>query len=153
MAEWLEEVEELVHSGRIKVPYQWWVGETGTRFFEALKDDKKIMGTYFPASDMVFIPPRKTCARTFDDRMEWRELGREGTLLTYTIPRYKSDIHPLEPPFAYGIIKLDGADTGFTHLIAEFEEGGLKAGMRLEAVFREESQGNILDIKYFRPAK
>ena len=32
MPGWLDEVEEMVLSGRIKVPYKWWVGETGSRF-------------------------------------------------------------------------------------------------------------------------
>ncbi len=153
MPKWLEETEELVHSGRIKVPYTWWVGETGTDFFNALMGEKKIMGTYCSKCEMVFIPPRKACGRCFNERMEWRDVGPEGTLITYTVPGYRSDIHPLEPGFAYGIIKLDSADTGITHLISEYEEGEIKAGMRLEAVFNEEPQGNILDIKYFRPVK
>ncbi|MFH1092139.1 MAG: Zn-ribbon domain-containing OB-fold protein [Pseudomonadota bacterium] len=152
MPEWLKETEEMVYSGRIKVPYTWWVGETGTDFFNALKDEKKILGRYCPGCDLVFVPPRKTCGRCFTQDMQWRELGTQGTLTTYTIPRVRQDIHPLEPPFAYGIIKLDGADTGLTHLLAEFKEGGLKSGMRVEAVFREEPTGGLLDIRYFRPA-
>ena len=153
MTGWLEETEALVHSGRIKVPYKWQVGETGSHFLIAIRDEKKLLGTHCPRCDMVFIPPRKTCGRCFQTQMEWRELGQAGTLVTYTIPRYESDLHPLDPPFAYGIIKLDGADTGLTHLIGEFEESRLRTGMRLEAVFREDREGNILDIHYFRPTE
>jgi hypothetical protein len=83
--------------------------------------------------------------------MLWREVGPEGTLLTYTTPRDRAEIHPLELPFAYGIIKLDGADTGLTHLVAGFAAGQLRAGLRLEPVFRDRREGNILDIRYFRP--
>ena len=153
MANWLDQAEELVYSGRIRVPYRWWVGETGSRFFVALRDEMKILGTWCEKCNLVFVPPRKTCGRCFHTRMEWRELGREGTLTSYTIPRYRESIHPLEPPFAFGIVRLDGADTGLAHLVAGFEEGELRSGLRVEAVFKDQREGNILDIRYFRPLR
>ena len=151
MPSWIQATEEMVRRGRIKVPYTWWVGETGSHFFVSLRDHKKILGTHCAGCGMTFIPPRKTCGRCFNAQMEWRELGRQGTLLTYTTPRYREDMHPLPAPFAFGIVKLDGADTGLTHLIADLQENQLKSGMRVEAVFREKREGNILDIRYFRP--
>jgi uncharacterized OB-fold protein len=48
---------------------------------------------------------------------------------------------------------LDGADTGFLHLLYEFDEGGLRSGDRVEAVFADEREGGILDVRYFRPVK
>ena len=42
MSEWMEEVEEMVYPGRIKVPYKWSVGEYGSHFFIELRDNKKI---------------------------------------------------------------------------------------------------------------
>ena len=151
MPDWLKETEEMVYSGRIKVPYQWWVGETGSRFFVSLRDEQKILGTYCPQCDLVFVPPRKTCGRCFSQETAWREVGTEGTLLTYTVPGYTEEIQPQIIPLAYGIIKLDGADTGLTHLLSEFKEGELKTGLRVKAVFKEERAGNILDIQYFKP--
>lgn len=151
MTDWLETAEELVLSGRIKVPYTWWVGETGSRFFVSLRDEGKILGTWCPDCDMVFVPPRKACGRCFNQDMSWREVGPRGTLVTYTTPGYREDIHPLDPPFAYGIIKLDGADTGLTHLLSEYEEGQLKCGLRVAPVFSGNPEGTILDIRYFRP--
>lgn len=153
MSGWIDETEDVVYSGRIKVPYTWWVGETGTHFFESMRDEKKILGTHCPKCDMVFIPPRKTCGRCFSAELQWKEVGPEGTLITYTIPRSRQDIHPLDQPFAFGIIKLDGADTGLTHLVAEFKAGQLRSGIRVEAVFRDNREGNILDIHYFRPVE
>jgi uncharacterized protein len=153
MQSWLDEAEALVYSGRIKVPYRWWVGETGSRFFVALRDEMKILGTYCEKCKLVFVPPRKTCGRCFHPQMAWREVGRQGSLTTWTVPRYREDMHPLEPPFAFGVVKLDGADTGLTHLVGEFREGELRSGIRVEAVFREKREGNILDIRYFRPVR
>jgi hypothetical protein len=80
------------------------------------------------------------------------ELGDTGTLLTYTVVRYSvPSIQPMQPPFAYGIIKLDRADTGIAHLLGEVEPDDIKVGMRVQAVFKEKREGNMLDIKYFKP--
>jgi uncharacterized OB-fold protein len=83
---------------------------------------------------------------------EWVEVSDTGTLLTYTITRYAvPGIQPLEPPFALGIIKLDGATSGLVHLLGEVNLNDISIGMRVKAVFREARRGNYLDIKYFRP--
>ncbi|MFH1136237.1 MAG: Zn-ribbon domain-containing OB-fold protein [Pseudomonadota bacterium] len=153
MTHWLEETESLVHKGRIKVPYTWWVGETGTDFFNAIKDDKTITGTFCPSCGRVFTPPRKNCGRCFTQGLERRELGSTGTLTTFTIPRRQTELSPREGLFAYGVVKLEGADVGLVHLIAEFDEGSLRSGMKVEAVFREDRRGEIRDIEYFRPVK
>jgi hypothetical protein len=60
---------------------------------------------------------------------------------------------PAEPPVIYGIIQLDGAGTGFVHMLGEVKSEELRVGMRVKAVFREERKASILDIKYFRPLK
>ncbi|MFW9896902.1 MAG: DNA-binding protein, partial [Candidatus Thorarchaeota archaeon] len=56
---------------------------------------------------------------------------------------------PLEPPFSYGIINLDGADTGFVHIIKESDPEKLNIGMRVKAVFKAKPRKRILDIEYF----
>jgi len=144
--------EIIIHRSGIKVPYTWSAGAYATRFFTELKDNKKIWGTKCPKCNCTYIPPRKNCPKCFVNITEWVELGNTGTLLTYTIVRYKEPlIQPMEPPYAYGIIKLDGANTGLTHLLGEVDLNKIKPGMRVQAVFREKREGNILDIKYFKP--
>jgi uncharacterized OB-fold protein len=83
---------------------------------------------------------------------EWVEVSNTGTLLTYTVTRYAvPSIQPQKPPFALGIIKLDGADTGMVHLLGEVELSAIRVGMRVKAVFEEVRQGSYLDIRYFKP--
>ena len=149
------EVEErdglLVHQGVIRVPYTWAAGEVASRFYIGLRD-KKIYGIRCPACDVVFVPPKKVCHLCFDNLTEWVEVSDEGTLETFTIVHYNEpELHPMKAPFAYGIIKLDGADTGMVHLIGEADLNRIRKGMRLKAVFREKLEGNYLDIKYFKP--
>ncbi len=153
MEEQADATEAYVHKGRIKVPYTWWVGETGSRFFVALRDERKILGNFCGKCRMTFVPPRRACGRCFNTAMEWREVGPKGTLVGYTVPRYRESIHPPEECFAFALLRLDGADTALAHIVCEFREGELRAGMPVEARFREERKGNIFDIRCFAPVR
>jgi len=151
MKKWAEDVEELVHSGRIKVPYTWSVGEVGSRFFIELRNNQKIYGKRCPACKKVLVPARKLCGQCFQQTDEWVEVGQQGVVQTFTVVRYSSAVQPLKPPFGYGIIKLDGADTGMTHLLWGTDPTKWQVGMRVQAVFKDKRAGNIMDIAYFRP--
>jgi uncharacterized OB-fold protein len=141
-----------VHRNGLKVPYTWQAGEYATFFYTELKNNKKIWGTKCPECGKVYVPPRKNCPICFKQCHEWVELGDTGTLLTYTIIRYSEPlIQPREPPYACGIIKLDGADTAMVHLLGEVDFNKIKVGMRVKAVFNESPEGNYLAIKYFKP--
>jgi len=153
MGKWTEDVEELVHQGGVKVPYTWSGGETGSKFFLELRDHKKIWGTRCPSCRKVLVPARKICGKCFRQVEEWVEVGSEGTVQTFTVVRYLSEVHPLKPPFGYAVILLDGADTGMTHLLSGSDPGKWRSGMRVRAVFKEEREGNILDIIYFKPVE
>jgi len=82
---------------------------------------------------------------------QWVEIGNEGTLTSYTMVYQSEPSHPVKTPFAYGIINLDGADTGFAHIIGEVNPNDLRVGMRVQAVFKDKRTGSILDISYFKP--
>lgn len=151
MSKWIETVEPLVYESRIKVPYTWSVGETGSRFLIELRDHKKFFGTKCSKCNMVYIPPRRDCGRCFSQNLEWVGVSAQGALITYTIVHYENPAMPIKPPFAYGIILLDGASTGLVHFLGEVDFEKIKTGMRVEAVFKDERVGDIMDISYFRP--
>jgi uncharacterized OB-fold protein len=81
----------------------------------------------------------------------WAEVSPEGILETYTIVYKSEPVHTVDVPFAFGIIKLDGADTGIVHRLGEIDLKKIRIGMRLRAVFSEERKGDIRDIRYFKP--
>jgi hypothetical protein len=154
MEEWVKSQEILVMDGRIKVPYTWSAGEVGTRYLTSLRDEGKFLGTRCPICSVVYHLPRRNCPVCFGECSEWVVLGSEGVLVTYTVVRqHHPQLSPLPLPYGYGVIKLDGADTGFVHLLYEFEEGELFTGTRVEVVLAEERDASILDVKYFRPLK
>ena len=143
----------LIHQGVIRVPYTWAAGAVASKFYAGLRD-KKIYGVRCLTCRVVLVPPKKTCHLCFGDLDEWVEVSDVGTLQTFTVEHYhEPEMHPLRAPFASGIIRLDGADTGMTHLIGEADLGALKKGMRMKAVFKEKPEGNYLDIEYFKPVK
>jgi len=153
MGEWMDKVEPLIYESRIKVPYTWSVGEVGSQFLIELRDHKKIYGTRCSKCDRVYLPPRKTCGNCFSNLHEWVEVGLQGTLITYTTVHYASSVMPMKPLFAYGIILLDKASTGLVHFLEEVDFEEIKSGMRVEAVFKDERIGDIMDIRYFRPIR
>ena len=153
-SEELGNTRTLAYPSRIRLSYTWHVGKVGSRFYQEIKDNCRICGTKCSQCAWVFVPPRETCPRCYRDMHEWVKLSDTGTLLAYTVTRYAVPaIQPLEPPFALGIIKLDGASSGLVHLLGETNLSDISIGMRVKAVFREIRRGDYLDIKYFKPIR
>lgn len=146
-----ESVKPMVYESRIKVPYAWQAGETASRFLLTLKNERKFLGKQCSTCAKVIVPPRKTCPYCFVETGDWKDVSDEGVVETFAIVRRDTGILPMKPPFAYAVIKLDGADTGLVHLLGEVEPGAVRSGMRVKAVFAEDRTGKMLDVKYFKP--
>lgn len=133
---------------------RYYVGKIGSRFYEALGDEKKILGVKCQTCDSVYWPPRATCGRCFAvlSETDLVEIGPRGSLETFTKIDYHEPVHPRKGPLIYGVIKLEGADSGLAHLIGEADFDKLYIGMPMTPVFSETPKGNILDIEYFKPA-
>ena len=145
-------VQPIKMPGSIHIDYEWSAGLAGSRFFQELRDNKRIMGTKCPKCSRVMVPPRIFCEECFVDAEEWVEVSPKGTLVTFGESYLGTDGSRLQEPWILGIVRLDGADGGLIHYIGEAKPQELHIGMRMEAVFNEVRQGNILDIKYFKPS-
>ena len=141
--------DKRVFDGRIKVPYKHTAGAYVEKFLTEIGQNRKIMGVKCPKCKKVSVPPKMVCFECFEKMEEWVEVGNQGTLKGFTVVTYKTDVMPMEPPFAYGIIRLDGADTDIVHIINESDPKKLKEGMRVEASFYKKPRKRILDIEYF----
>jgi len=140
-------------NGEIHVKYRWAVGKAGERFFNELKENKKIMGTRCRQCGRVLVPPRIFCEECFVENMEWVEVEPKGTLTTFGESYFSTDGKRLKEPWMLGIVKLNGSDGGLIHFIGEARPEDMKIGMSMEIVFKDKREGNIMDILYFRPAK
>ena len=144
----------IIESGAAKQPFNYAVGMHGSKFFQALRDHRRILGIKCPKCNTTYVPPRKVCGACFVAMTDFVEVGPKGKIGTFTILRY-AFIDPetgvQKPvPYGYGFIHLDGADTLFQHYIGIDDESKVKIGARVEPVFSEEKKGTIKDILYFR---
>ncbi|SEF93996.1 hypothetical protein SAMN04489712_102574 [Thermomonospora echinospora] len=133
------------------------VGPVIGRFLSELRDGR-LVGVR-TAGGRVLVPPTEydpdTGAAVTD---EWVEVGPAGTVQSWSwVPNPRPD-HPLDRPFAWALIKPDGADTALLHALdmGEFEAGAepprfLKTGLRVRPKWRAERGGGIGDIECFRP--
>ena len=151
MADIFKDVEPLVYKSQINVPYNWWAGDTASKFLCALRDEQKILGTKCGKCSRVFVPPRKNCPTCFKPNKEWLTLSDEGVVQAFTVARRQLAALPKDVPVCFALIKLDGADTALLHYLGGVEPGEVTIGMRVKACFAEDRQGQITDIDYFRP--
>jgi len=152
-----QEEEIVIMPGAWNLPFRHTAGRFASRFFRELRDNKKIYGVRCPKCRRVLLPPRPMCERCFAPIDEWVEVGHQGTVEAYTVLCVPFMGLP-PPPLGMAVVKLDGADTGLNHILGgiEFSDPdksgeAVKIGMRVEAVWKEQRHGEILDIQYFKP--
>jgi uncharacterized OB-fold protein len=146
-----EKEEILIAERSFDSIFQYDAGEIRSRFLTEIRDNQKLVGIKCPDCNIVYVPPRAICLKCFGNLSDFVEVGQEGTLTTYSVVNRSEPFYPVKPPFIYGIIQLDGADTGFVHMIGEVDPKDIKVGMRVKAVYKKERVGSVLDIKYFKP--
>ena len=145
--------KEFVVRGKIEQEYSWSAGIAGSRFLQELKENGRIVGTKCSFCKRTVLPPRIFCEKCFNKMEEWEVLSDEGTVYTFCISNVGIQAEKLEKPVIVAIINIDGAEGGIYHYLGEVDEKDVKIGMRVKAVFKnkEEREGSILDIKYFKP--
>lgn len=141
--------------GKIPLNYIYTVGIAGERFFREIKDNAKFVGTKCDKCNVIYVPPKIYCERCFSRLENYIDVGTKGTIHTFTILHKNLDGTKKEEPTIIAMVKIDGIDGGLVHQIGEAETNEVKIGMPVEAVFKskEEREGSILDIKYFKPIK
>jgi hypothetical protein len=138
--------------GSLPVPSRYTYGLAGERFFRALKDDGKIMGSYCPDCDHTYVPATVFCERCLGELTDWRDMGLVGELHTFTVMFVSYDGAPLEKPEPVGLISF--GDGGLVHRL-DADPDELYIGMSMQAVLKPsaEREGSILDIEGFGPVE
>lgn len=125
------------------------VGPVVGKFFGGL-EERKFFGIRTKAGK-VLVPPTEYDPDTGDALSEFVEVGQAGVVTTWawvSVPRLK---HPLDRPFAWALIRLDGADTAMLHTVDAGDESRMSTGMRVQVRWRDETVGDLLDIVCFEP--
>jgi uncharacterized OB-fold protein len=117
------------------------------RFLTGLKNHR-ILGN--KASDgRVIVPPMEYDPDTAEPLNEFVEVGQEGVLVSWCWVKAPRASHPMATPFAWAMIKLDGADIPMVHCLAAAAEDAIATGARVRAVWVDEPRGYITDIQCF----
>tara|TARA_R110001599_G_scaffold353231_1_gene591081 strand:- start:169855 stop:170313 length:459 start_codon:yes stop_codon:yes gene_type:complete len=120
------------------------------RFLTGLRE-RKIFG--IKSSDgRVIVPPMEYDPVTARELDQFVEVGQQGEIVSWCWVSRPLASHPLEHPFAWALIRLDGADVAMVHCVCADAEAQLVTGARVQAVWAEEPRGYITDIRYFELA-
>jgi len=133
----------------IEYPYRRSVGPVLGAFFTALQD-RRILGVR-TAGGRVLCPPAEYDPDTGEATGETVEVGPGGTVASWTWVAAPQACHPVARPFAFALIRLDGADTELLHAVDAGTPGAMRTGMRVAPRFRAEPEGGIRDIECFEP--
>ena len=137
--------------GDLPVTSRYTFGLAGERFYRAIKDEGKILGTKCNDCDHTYVPAALFCERCMQELDTWVDVGISGKVYTYTMLHEDLDGNRLKEPEIIAFIKF--GDGGLVHRLGEINQNDLKIGLRVEAVFKAKAdrEGSIQDISYFRP--
>ena len=142
-------VEPMHAEVTMEFPYKHSTGATIGRFLAGLKEQQKIWGQRV-AGQGVVVPPLGYSEVDASDGGAWVEVKPTGTVTAVAgVKTPLEQLHPSDAPFAFVLVKLDGADTALAHIVVDGHER-VKVGSRVEAVWADERTGTIRDIARFR---
>ena len=134
------------------ITYTHALGETASWFFVQIRDNAKIFGRRDAKSGRVLVPPRAFSDQTLEPTTEWVEVGPGGRIEAFTIV-YEAFNGLPPPPYAFGFVKLDEADTGIGGFFRGVDLSDpaaaaetLAVGARVMTKFADERKGDITDF-------
>jgi len=133
----------------LEYTYRRSVGPVLGRFLGGLRDGQ-ILGAR-TASGRVIVPPSEHDPDTGDAVGDLVEVGQAGVVTTWSWVESPGPKHPLPRPFAWGLVRLDGADTAMLHAIDAGSVDAMRTGMRVRVRWRPARTGEIADIACFEP--
>jgi uncharacterized protein len=144
-------VEPLHAEQAMEFPYKHSTGETIGRFLAGLKDQKTIWGQRV-AGQGVVVPPLGYSELDASPAGEWVAVKDTGTVTAVAVVHEPlARLHPFAEPFAYVLVRLDGADTALAHVVRD-DLAKLTIGARVQAVWAPDAErkGHVRDIVCFR---
>lgn len=133
----------------IEYPFSRTVGPVQSAFLTGLREGI-VVGVRRP-DGTVLVPPTEYDPVTAAELDELVEVGQAGVVTTWSWVRAPRPNHPLDRPFAWVLVRLDGADTPMLHALDAGDESVVSTGMRVQIRWRDEREGHIADIACFEP--
>jgi uncharacterized OB-fold protein len=135
----------------ITFPYRRSLGPVVGAFMTALTE-RRILG--IRNGDAVLVPPMEWDPATGAElAADLVEVGPAGTVEAWTWVPEPSEQHPLDHPFAFAFIRLDGATTPLLHAVDTGGPDRLAVGARVAPRWKGTRVGRIDDLACFVPGE
>jgi uncharacterized OB-fold protein len=131
----------------ITFPYKRSLGPVVGAFMTALTE-KRIIG--IRNGDAVLVPPMEWDPATGAELApDFADVGPAGTVESWTWVPEPSEQHPLDRPFAFAFIRLDGASTPLLHAVDAGSPDAITDGTRVAPRWKGTRAGHLTDIACF----
>ena len=134
---------------KVEFDYTRSLGPVLGQFMTALRE-RRVLGAR-SADGTVHAPPFEYDPVTHRPPEELVTVGPAGTVLTWTWLDRPLPGQPLDRPFGWAFIRLDGADTAMLHAVDAGSAAAMRTGMRVRPRWAGERVGSIRDIECFEP--
>ncbi|MFD7942692.1 Zn-ribbon domain-containing OB-fold protein [Streptomyces sp. NPDC059744] len=133
----------------VEFPFTRSLGPVQSAFLTGLRE-RTVLGVR-TGDGRVLVPPVEYDPVTADELRELAEVATTGTVTTWAWNPAPRRDQPLATPFAWVLVKLDGADTALLHVLDAPGPEAVNTGMRVRIRWAPQRTGAITDIACFEP--
>lgn len=131
----------------IEYPFKRTTGPVIGAFLTGLRE-QVLVGSK-AADGRVIVPPAEFDPVSGEDLTELVEVGPGGEITTWAWVTAPHEKHPLSDPFAWALIRPDGADTPMLGAVAAASMDAVSTGARVRPVWADEREGHIGDLAHW----
>ena len=133
----------------VEFPFTRSLGPVQSAFLTGLRE-RVVLGVR-TGDGRVLVPPVEYDPVTAEELGDLVEVAPTGTVTTWAWNHAPRRGQPLTTPFAWALVRLDGADTALLHALDVASPDDVHTGMRVRIRWSDERTGHIRDIACFEP--
>lgn len=134
----------------VSFPFTRSLGPVQSAFLTGLRE-RTVLGVRTEAGK-VLVPPVEYDPDTAAELDELVEVAPTGTVTVWSWNPAPRPGQPLATPFAWVLVRLDGADTALLHALDVPGPDAVRTGLRVRVRWAAERHGAITDIACFEPS-
>ncbi|MFF4586386.1 Zn-ribbon domain-containing OB-fold protein [Streptomyces sp. NPDC001388] len=133
----------------VEFPFTRSLGPVQSAFLTGLRE-RVVLGVT-TTDGRTLVPPVEYDPVTAEELRDLVEVAPTGTVTTWAWNHEPRRGQPLSAPFAWVLVRLDGADTAILHALDAPGPEAVRTGMRVRIRWAEDRTGAITDIACFEP--
>jgi uncharacterized protein len=133
----------------VEFPFTRSLGPVQSAFLTGLRE-RTVLGVR-TEDGRVLVPPVEYDPVTAREIRDLVEVAATGTVTTWAWEPAPRPGQPLDTPFAWVLVRLDGADTALLHALDVPDPGAVRTGARVRIRWAGQRVGAITDIACFEP--